>query len=122
MAERKELHMLRVDAQVWSNKFLNSFEMNRDSVVLSLPAPAGFFLVKKRADTEKFNVWAPLWGGNAGAGLAPLEPWLCFAFIPAFLSEVGYDELFGSAAFVTSCPPGRMKLHRGSPQPAGQCH
>lgn len=56
-----------------------------------------------------------------GLGL-PLELWLCFALIPAFWSEVGYDELLGSAAFVTSCPPGRMKLHGGPPQPAGQCH
>lgn len=91
-------------------------------MVLSLPAPAGFSLVKERADTEKFHVWASLWSGNTGAGLAPLELWLCFALIPAFWSEAGYDELLGSAAFVTSCPPGRMKLHGGPPQPAGQCH
>lgn len=99
MAERKELHMLPVGAPVWRNKFFKLME-NQWGVFLSPPAPAGFSLVKKRADTEKFNVWASLWGGNTGAGFAPLELGFCCALIPIFWSEFGCGELPGSGAFV----------------------
>lgn len=70
MAERKELHMLRVGARVWSNKFLNSFKMNGESVgFLSPPAPAGFCLVKKEL-TRRNSMCERPWGMETlGLGL-----------------------------------------------------